>query len=155
MTNDKQTAKIVELREKHGASSETINTLAAGSVLVIFWRRGETQARARYKITRNGKATRENYVERKFYSDAGHGWFAVKTSELRDLGILEDITHYSYQKGGTTYLEEDSDASKYVKSMALRGITVGFNYKYTDRSPIRSYAPFITVHNITVKGKGI
>lgn len=39
----------------------------------------------------------------KFYSDPGHGWLAVKRRELKDLGIDQTISSYSYQKGLTIY----------------------------------------------------
>jgi hypothetical protein len=36
-----------------------------------------------------------------FHSDAGHGWLAVKTRELVDLGVADKITAFSYTKGKT------------------------------------------------------
>ena len=42
-----------------------------------------------------------------YYTDPGHGWFAVKRAELAQLGILGQVSHYSYQRGRTVYLEED------------------------------------------------
>jgi hypothetical protein len=82
-------------------------------------------------------------VTKVFHSDAGHGWLAVKRAELHELGIADAITSYSYQKGGTVYLEEDCDAARYIVSMEKRGITVKFKEgKSCDRSPIRSYAMY-------------
>ena len=82
-------------------------------------------------------------VTRKFYGDPGHGWLAVKTAELVDLGIAGDISTYSYQKGKSAYLEEDSDAGKYIRAMAARGTTVVLMEKHIDgRSPIRSYPSY-------------
>ena len=54
----------------------------------------------------------------KFYSDPGHGWLAVKRSELAALGIEADITSFSMQSpaGGTVYLEEDMDVSTFIKA---------------------------------------
>ena len=50
----------------------------------------------------------------KFLIDAGHGWLEVPIKELRD--IKEDISEYSYISfnGEKAYLEEDSDASKFI-----------------------------------------
>jgi hypothetical protein len=77
----------------------------------------------------------------KFYSDAGHGWLAVKLKDLAVLGIDKtQFTEYSYKRGQTVYLEEDSDASKFLKLWKhLTGEKPQYLEKYTERSPIRSY----------------
>ena len=82
-------------------------------------------------------------VTKKYYQDPGHGWVAVKTKELEKLGITGKISAYSYQKGATTYLEEDMDAGTYIAAQDAAGVQVNFKKTYTDgRSPIRSYAPY-------------
>ena len=43
----------------------------------------------------------------KVYSDPGHAWGAVKRKVIDELGLTNTITGYSYQKGGTVYLEEE------------------------------------------------
>ncbi len=80
----------------------------------------------------------------KFYADAGHGWLAVKTSELHELGIFSDITLYSYVKGQTTYLEEDYDMYLFSKAYEAKyGKKPDYVYKNVgDVSPIRSYQRF-------------
>ena len=78
----------------------------------------------------------------KFYNDAGHGWVAVKRKELVELGILDKISGFSYQKGNMVYLEEDCDASLFVKKLKELDITYGFTKKYCNYSPIRSYEHF-------------
>lgn len=79
-------------------------------------------------------------VIKMFYSDAGHGWLAVKTKELIELDICDKISPYSYMKGQTTYLEEDCDASEYIRAQKERGIAVEFkDGKFQNYSPIRSY----------------
>jgi hypothetical protein len=79
----------------------------------------------------------------KFYSDPGHGWGAVKRKVLDELGIADQITHFSYQKGQTVYLEEDSDLPALVTKLALNGVTVEYEQHSTGRrSPIRSYDRF-------------
>jgi hypothetical protein len=60
----------------------------------------------------------------KFYSDPGHGWLQVKLDELVELGIQDKISHYSYIKGDTVYLEEDCDMSTFMNAMEAQGITV-------------------------------
>ncbi len=72
----------------------------------------------------------------RFYSDPGHGWLAVKRQTLIDLGIADKISGYSYQRGDTVYLEEDSDAGLFVANAG--GIEVEEIYHNQD-SPIRSY----------------
>jgi hypothetical protein len=75
----------------------------------------------------------------KFYSDAGHGWLAVKRDELVELNLLNSISTYSYQRGKTVYLEEDCDMSKFIDA---RRVKIRLDEKYTERSPIRSYDSF-------------
>jgi hypothetical protein len=84
-------------------------------------------------------------ITTKFYSDAGHGWYAVKIKTLVALGIADKISSFSYMKGQTAYLEEDSDAAIFFntcKKMFFSVVTV--QQSHTGRSPIRSYAPYIT-----------
>jgi len=80
----------------------------------------------------------------KFYMDPGHGWLAVKRSELDDLGIASDISSFSYEKGATVYLEEDCDASRFFEAYEKRyGVKPEYISKHTNRdSPIRSYPCF-------------
>ena len=78
-----------------------------------------------------------------FHNDPGHGWLAVKREELVKLGILEEISSYSYQKGKTVYLEEDCDyATFYNAYKAKYGIEPQTKSSYQERSPIRSYYRF-------------
>jgi len=82
-----------------------------------------------------------------FHNDPGHGWLAVKRKELEDLGILSDITPYSYEKGETVYLEEDQDLTTYINAVKEKHDlpdNYQFNFKdsYKDRSPIRNYPSF-------------
>ena len=80
----------------------------------------------------------------KFYADPGHGWGAVKRKVLDQLGIANQITAYSYQKGQTVYLEEDCDLSTLVTALALKGETVQYKEKHTNKySPIRSYNRYV------------
>jgi len=79
----------------------------------------------------------------KFHSDAGHGWLAVKRKELSELGIICEISPFSYQRGDTVYLEEDCDAYKFVKRYEqILDKKCSFVEKYHERTPIRSYEGF-------------
>jgi hypothetical protein len=84
-----------------------------------------------------------NTITIKFYSDDGHGWAAVKRKMLDELGIMDKITPYSYQKGATVYLEEDCDFSSFMDAIRATGITVNIKEIIHDgRRPIRSYDRF-------------
>lgn len=78
----------------------------------------------------------------RFYTDAGHGWLAVKRNELKELGLLSKISSYSYEKGNTVYLEEDCDASLFIAAKKAKGEEVAFVESHVSRSPIRSYNSF-------------
>ena len=77
-----------------------------------------------------------------FHSDAGHGWLAVKLTDLIDLGINKKISRYSYIKGETVYLEEDLDLSVFFKAFedkhGVKPTIKDLDHQY-DRSPIRSF----------------
>lgn len=80
------------------------------------------------------------------YSDPGHGWLAVKAVELKELGILEKITSYSYMRGETVYLEEDCDLSTFFEAYRAKfGVNPSYKHKITkgsNPSSIRSYQSF-------------
>ena len=85
-------------------------------------------------------------ITKMMHSDGGHGWLAVKTKELVELGIADKITSYSFYKGKTTYLEEDQDATAFIKRHQQKypNYQLKFDDRHTDlRSKIRSYSPYI------------
>lgn len=63
-------------------------------------------------------------VIKMMHADAGHGWLAVKTKELVELGIADKISSCSFYKGKTTYLEEDCDAGLYINAQTAAGVQV-------------------------------
>jgi len=77
--------------------------------------------------------------------DAGHEWLAVKKQELVDLGIANDISSYSYMKGGTVYLEGDCDAPRFFDAyLARHGVRPKTKQgKYWDRQPCRSFDMYV------------
>ena len=79
-----------------------------------------------------------------FHSDAGHGWLAVKTRELVELGVADKITAFSYTKGKSSYLEEDVDMSTYINAQKDRGVTVEIRQgkRWDKKSPIRAFPSF-------------
>jgi len=77
-----------------------------------------------------------------FHSDSGHAWLAVKRAELIKLGILNQISSCSYQKGGTVYLEEDCDAGVFIEAKQKIGEPVVPKETYQENTPIRNYPCF-------------
>jgi len=77
--------------------------------------------------------------------DAGHEWLAVKQEELINLNIADQISAYSFMKGGTVYLEGDCDAAVFIDAY-----TAKFGHapktkagKTWDRQPCRSFARYV------------
>jgi hypothetical protein len=70
------------------------------------------------------------------YADNGHAWAKVPREMLVQLGIVKDITHYSYQRGDYVYLEEDGDLDTFVKAYP---IDITFNVVRLAHSRVRSY----------------
>lgn len=78
-----------------------------------------------------------------YHNDGGHGWYAVKRKKLEEMGILNKVSVFSYERGGTVYLEEDCDATLLFNALSeeeKQQIIVTNSYR--DYSPIRSYARF-------------
>ena len=79
-----------------------------------------------------------------FHSDPGHGWLQVTRQELKDLGILDKISHYSYQKRDDVFLEEDCDYSLFAGRM--KGLGKPFEIKEINSqskdSIVRTYEGF-------------
>ena len=77
------------------------------------------------------------------YSDPGHAWLKAPRAHLIELGILSQITPYSYQRGDWVYLEEDQDVSTFINALKTRDIKVTFAEHYTNKnSRIRNYHSF-------------
>lgn len=52
-----------------------------------------------------------------FHTDPGHGWLEVTTRQLKEVGLTPgDFTAYSYQRRDTLFLEEDVDASIFLRT---------------------------------------
>lgn len=81
----------------------------------------------------------------KYYHDSQHGWLAVKKNLLKELSISQKISSYSYQRGQTVYLEEDSDLDIFFKAYNSKyGIDpICESYYHDGNSPIRSYDCFV------------
>ncbi len=74
------------------------------------------------------------------YEDSGHAWLKVEREELNKLGILEQITSYSYQKGTAVFLEEDADLTTFAKAkLEQDGVKITYREHFAQYSRIRSY----------------
>ena len=75
-----------------------------------------------------------------FYSDAGHGWLAVRVADIEEIGLtVQEFSPYSYCKGSTMYLEEDCDAGVFIRQWeAVKGSLQHRSVWHGDRSWIRS-----------------
>jgi len=72
--------------------------------------------------------------------DPGHGWLKVSKQLLRDLGIADAITTYSYQRGDYAYLEEDCDMVALYTALRAKGVEPMLRHRYANqRSRIRGY----------------
>lgn len=95
--------------------------------------------------------TREKTFTVTVYSDPGHAWAKVKRIVLHNLGIANDISSYSYQRGEYVYLEEDCDLTTLCMALNQRNTRVKFVEKRTDRdSRIRSYERYKPLNIATV-----
>lgn len=78
-----------------------------------------------------------------YHTDPGHGWFAVKRSELLKLGIADKITGFSYVRGGTVYLEEDCDAARFFEAYEQQfGSKPQYRESHREYTPIRNYQSY-------------
>lgn len=98
------------------------------------------------------------------YADPGHAWLKVPLSLIRDLGIVDQISGFSYMSLTHAYLEEDSDMAKFIKAYKpVHGDPV-IKERYAEKSRIREYAQYNPkfVHNpvkdgdtVTLKGESV
>jgi hypothetical protein len=78
-----------------------------------------------------------------FYEDPGHGWLAVPLPLLDKLGIIDQISTYSYMRGMLAHLEEDCDYALFARAMNDAGRFFTVKHHHTDnRSRIRTYCHF-------------
>ena len=78
-----------------------------------------------------------------FYEDPGHGWLAVPLPLLDKLGIIDQISTYSYMRGMLAHLEEDCDYALFARAMNDAGRFFTVKHHHTDnRSRIRGYGHY-------------
>lgn len=64
-------------------------------------------------------------------NDPGHGWLKVEKSFLKQLGIENKISSYSYQKGFFAYLEEDCDMEIFLVAARGQGYEISVHDTFT------------------------
>lgn len=67
-----------------------------------------------------------------FHADPAHGWLEVDRADLETLGIVEKISRYSYQKANRIFLEEDCDATHYIRAATASGWNITTTEKHTN-----------------------
>lgn len=78
-----------------------------------------------------------------YHQDPGHGWLEVPVQELKDLGIAQRITAYSYMKGDKAFLEEDLDAGTFLDMREKVNKHIELKNEFTnDRSFIRNFPSY-------------
>lgn len=78
-----------------------------------------------------------------YHNDGGHGWYAVKRKKLESMGVLNNVSGFSYERGQTVYLEEDCDASLFFNALSEEEKQkIKIVNSYQDRSPVRRYSRF-------------
>jgi len=77
-----------------------------------------------------------------YYTDSGHGWVKTPKKLLIDLEIINNISHYSYQKNDFVYLEEDCDLSMLLQKLDEKKIPWNLKEHFSHNSKIRNFARF-------------
>ena len=80
-----------------------------------------------------------------WFSDPGHAWLRVHRDLINELGWTQ-ISQYSYHDNNEwVYLEEDSDATKFIEFLDSKGIGSKFSEspeQVNDMSFVRDLTPF-------------
>lgn len=78
-----------------------------------------------------------------YYHDPSHGWYRVSNKALRELGIADQISAFSYTNGASAYLEEDSDAGLLFDTLLDFGIVPTIHRcKQETRSRVRAFRSY-------------
>jgi hypothetical protein len=75
-----------------------------------------------------------------YFTDPGHGWIEAPIQLLKQLGIVNKITSYSYRKGDTAFLEEDCDSALLLMELTKHDVKYDVIEHHTNNdSKIRNY----------------
>ena len=77
-------------------------------------------------------------------SDPAHAWLVLDASLIRDLGIADKISSYSYLSRGKVYLEEDCDAPRFFHAARLAGYEIAHEKEkhHNGDAPCRNFGRF-------------
>ena len=82
-------------------------------------------------------------IERfRFINDPGHAWLEVTRERLRESGVADEISPFSYQHGPFVYLEEDDDATRFLDAIRSAGVHPEIIKTYEDPTRIRDFAQY-------------
>ena len=74
------------------------------------------------------------------YNDPGHAWAKVSIDTLKRLGLINQISSYSYINKNHAYLEEDCDLSLLLNTLDQLNIRYKLKHNYANKSSkIRNY----------------
>jgi hypothetical protein len=94
-----------------------------------------------------------NKLSLNYYQDGGHGWVKISIDKLKQLGIADKISRYSYMRKNYAYLEEDCDLSTLYAAADKAGIEIRLKQYHTNKtSKIRSYDNYSYKNPDTVEG---
>jgi hypothetical protein len=57
-----------------------------------------------------------------YFADPGHSWLRVPIRLVKELGLYQKISSYSYREGSWAYLEEDCDAPMMIMALETSGM---------------------------------
>lgn len=77
-----------------------------------------------------------------FMTDPGHGWLSVSNKDIKELGIADKISAYSYMSPTRSFLEEDEDASIFMDAAKAAGWKIETKTSYSENTPIRNYPDY-------------
>lgn len=91
-----------------------------------------------------------NHITYIYHTDPGHGWLEVSRAEVERLGLLGEISHYSYQRNGTLYLEEDCDMSRFLAAKDAAGEPFQIVERYAEHTFVRGLPSFSGGHRASL-----
>ena len=78
-----------------------------------------------------------------FVTDPSHGWLKVPVAELKEMGLYDQISVYSYELNGMGYLEEDADMTLFIEAKKAAGVDIKLKtFSRNQQSRIRNYPMF-------------
>ena len=78
----------------------------------------------------------------RYITDPGHGWIEVSRAEINRLCIEDQISNYSYQHADMVYLEEDCDATVFIRAKEARKEPVQYFEIHQENTFVRNLPRF-------------